>query len=677
MSLLKAIVSVALVSAVFSGRAENAFTVPGADQAYAANAGWVSLRPDVANGVFINAYFLGGKAYLANAGWLDFGDGSPGNGAAYANDSATDYGVNRDGAGNLSGYAYGANIGWVNFGWAQPDDPNRPRVDFSSGTFAGHAYSANLGWIHLAALPLRYDPASHPDLDDDGINDASELLYFTSLRTANATSDYDGDGFSDRTEVLNLTNPLDYDSPAPANPATIVAGENFAYGANAGWLNFRPSLREGVRVQEKFLSGGVFMANLGWLSLGDGSPVSAIGYANTSGTDYGVNRDAAGNLSGLGYGANIGWVNFGWAAVNDPNRPRLNPLTGVFAGYAYGANVGWIDLGTNLRHLTAFGRDDDGDGLPDAWERSYFGDLTTTDGSGDYDQDGVSEAAEYAGGTSPVDFDSPAPANPSNISASGRHAYGANVSWLDFRSSARHGVVVGERFLAGKIYGQNIGWLAVGNGTPANSLNYANNGPGDFGVNVDGAGNFSGYGYGANVGWLNFGWAGLNDPNRPRVDPVTGGMSGYVYGANIGWVNLGTGYLTANSIARADSDADGMPDAWELQHFGNLTTAGVGTDRDGDGQTDAAEYVAGTNPNSAGDFFRVMGLTFQAGHTQVTIQFSSIPGRNYRVEYTGNLTQWQDSSLGVFAPDAGSTTQRSFTVPAANAQFFRMPVGLP
>jgi hypothetical protein len=45
-----------------------------------------------------------------------------------------------------------------------------------------------------------------------------------------------------------------------------------------------------------------------------------------------------------------------------------------------------------------------------------------------------------------------------------------------------------------------------------------------------------------------------------------------------------------------DSDADGLPDAWEILHFGNLSTAtGIG-DNDGDGITNAAEYRAGTNP---------------------------------------------------------------------------------
>jgi hypothetical protein len=47
-----------------------------------------------------------------------------------------------------------------------------------------------------------------------------------------------------------------------------------------------------------------------------------------------------------------------------------------------------------------------------------------------------------------------------------------------------------------------------------------------------------------------------------------------------------------------DSDADGLPDAWETSHFGNLAQAGHG-DPDGDGFTNLQELTAGTNPANA------------------------------------------------------------------------------
>jgi len=48
----------------------------------------------------------------------------------------------------------------------------------------------------------------------------------------------------------------------------------------------------------------------------------------------------------------------------------------------------------------------------------------------------------------------------------------------------------------------------------------------------------------------------------------------------------------------ADGDGDGLPDTWETQHFGNLNQNGTG-DPDGDGQTNLAEYQAGSDPRQS------------------------------------------------------------------------------
>ena len=55
--------------------------------------------------------------------------------------------------------------------------------------------------------------------------------------------------------------------------------------------------------------------------------------------------------------------NFGWAAANHTQRPRISLTTGVFTGYAWSQNTGWINLGsvqTTSIQLT----DNDGDGEP-------------------------------------------------------------------------------------------------------------------------------------------------------------------------------------------------------------------------------------------------------------------------------------------------------------------------
>ena len=49
------------------------------------------------------------------------------------------------------------------------------------------------------------------------------------------------------------------------------------------------------------------------------------------------------------------------------------------------------------------------------------------------------------------------------------------------------------------------------------------------------------------------------------------------------------------SVVAADGDADGLPDSWELTHFGNLNQTGTG-DADGDYATNASEQAAATSP---------------------------------------------------------------------------------
>lgn len=187
---------------------------------------------------------------------------------------------------------------------------------------------------------------------------------------------------------------------------TINETNLYAYSANAGWINTRGDITNGVIIGQSYCSGYAWSANCGWISLGN-PPTNGWHYTNISQDDWGVNHDGQGNLTGYAYGANIGWINF----EQTHGQPRINLSSGDLTGYMYSANIGWISLNNihavvQTDNLDA-GPDSDNDGIADAWEYRTVGELTTlSDGGHDADGDGVTDIQEFNADTAPTDASS-------------------------------------------------------------------------------------------------------------------------------------------------------------------------------------------------------------------------------------------------------------------------------
>ncbi len=185
--------------------------------------------------------------------------------------------------------------------------------------------------------------------------------------------------------------------------STINPVHRYAYGENTGWIDARADTTNGASLGQSYCTGHLWSGNVGWIGLGNG-PTNGWHYSNASATDWGVNHDGAGRLTGYAYGANIGWVSFEQVY----GQPRIDLLTGNLSGNVWGANVGWISLANSQAFVRTdtfgAGPDSDGDGIPDAWEYQTAGDLVTLQGGGaDFDHDGVTDADEALADTDPRD----------------------------------------------------------------------------------------------------------------------------------------------------------------------------------------------------------------------------------------------------------------------------------
>lgn len=96
----------------------------------------------------------------------------------------------------------------------------------------------------------------------------------------------------------------------------------------------------------------------------------------------------------------------------------------------------------------------------------------------------------------------------------------------------------------------------------------------------------------------------------------------------------------------ADSDADGLPDAWELRYFGNRLSATPQGDPDSDGHSNYEEFVSGTNPNDNWSVFRVEKVTVSriVNASVITIQWPSVEGVTYSV-WSTFLNEVSDSLI--------------------------------
>lgn len=123
-------------------------------------------------------------------------------------------------------------------------------------------------------------------------------------------------------------------------------------------------------------------------------------------------------------------------------------------------------------------------------------------------------------------------------------------------------------------------------------------------------------------------------------------------------------------------------DKWAAGFFSGYPTANTAegaqtADADGDGQSNYAEYLAGTNPLDGSSLLRILSLSRAANGTNVTLNWTSEVGRKYQIETSTGLgngaTPWTaiGSQTSAASPITSSTPASSAT-PSEVHRFYRV-----
>jgi hypothetical protein len=119
-----------------------------------------------------------------------------------------------------------------------------------------------------------------------------------------------------------------------------------------------------------------------------------------------------------------------------------------------------------------------------------------------------------------------------------------------------------------------------------------------------------------------------------------------------------------NQVWTWDQDDDGIADLWEIRYFDEITLCNAGDDDDGDGRSNADEYVADSIPTN--DLHYFFGwITAASGRiAQVRVDAPTTNSRLYDVYWKTNLVDqqpWKPYGLDVAGMPNGTNVWLSVT----------------
>ena len=562
---------------------------------------------------------------------------------------------------------------------------NIPGFIVSAGTAGSRTWTKNLGAVDL----VFYESTGallviNPDLDGDGMSDSWEIANFGGT-SRDGTGDYDSDHNTDLAEFLAGTEPDDANSWPDSDGDNLNDGWEIATFGNLttataydndgdGWDDL--TIEDATFGDNDGVVEPADLAQAPWTDAdGDGAtnkqemtvdltdPNSAASFADANGDGI---ADGAKLLAGdansattISYDASTNWsdhfaplagINY-YVAVNSLRAPYTADGDYTFAGarlvMATGGNLLFKSNSNHtIGNLVLDGgrihNGSNGNGLV-----TVGGNILVRGASEMYAQNGSLTVNSLVSGTG----------NLSLVAANGTVTFTGANTWtgsLAAESPFALGATGAFNFVCG-----------------ASGVNNAITG--SKAVTLDGTVNIDTTGAGSTIGDA---WnlvANTGAKNYGATFSITGfSRTGTAWKKTIDAARAyqfeqTTGVLAV--VANSDSDNDGMLDAWETTHFGNLAQTAAG-DPDADGTDNLAEFRLGLDPNSSASRFGI-ATTDTNPADGFTIAWPSAAGVTFTVKRTTDMATWTTLTATLPAGSGGSTQYTDPSPPAGKA-FYRV-----
>jgi hypothetical protein len=128
-----------------------------------------------------------------------------------------------------------------------------------------------------------------------------------------------------------------------------------------------------------------------------------------------------------------------------------------------------------------------------------------------------------------------------------------------------------------------------------------------------------------------------------------------------------------------DTDGDGIPDAWMIQHFGHPTSLAsdrsrAGDDADADGMSNRQEYLAGTGPLDSQSNLKLYIQGPDSGTGWPQVSFVAMQNVSYTLQYADSLTfgPWHKLTDVPAAPTTRLIRLNDFGAASVTVRFFRV-----